>query len=284
MVPESGDADKLREQADSLEVTEKELRKFYASHTKISDEGLDALMKNETSLTADQAVGLGFATRVKSYAFALINKKMAVKKEDKNPKSKFMALIDELFPEKPKAVAPKAKAQIPGAETAKSLLVNLAEGAGAFWVDGEELVVGASAVMVDEAGAATSEPVPDGDYALDPANGGGMVSVAEGKISAITPAESALEEEEDEDEMGKKIAEAVKKALAEQSEAQAQALKKVEDGYKNEILAMKKSIKLGVVPPKAALKTPGSQLTYKSVGEVMAEKREQRKKQLNGIK
>jgi hypothetical protein len=284
MVPDSGDADKLREQADSLEATEKALRKFYAEHTNITDEGLDALMKNETSLTAEQAVKLGFATRIKSVAFALVtNKKMAKKDEDKSTlKKEFMALVGKIFgEEKPKGQQPKA--QKPGSE-AKSLVVTLADNAGQLWVEGEELVVGAGAFLLDENGEPTMEAVAPEQYM---AEDGTLFEVGEdGKIASVTPAEQA---KKDKDELAELVKSEVEKALKAQAEASAEAIAKVKEeaeaASEAKIMALKKDLKLGIQPKKAVFTTPeGKELKYKSIGEVMAEKREQRTKQLNGIK
>jgi ATP-dependent protease ClpP protease subunit len=279
MVPDSGDADKLREQADSLEATEKALRKFYAEHTKITDEGLDALMKNETSLTAEQAVKLGFATRIKSVAFALVTKKkMAEKKEDKTLKDQLLALLGV---DKKKGVQPKA--QKPGSD-AKSLVVTLADNAGQLWVEGEELVVGAGAFLLDENGEPTMDAVAPEQYM---AEDGTLFEVGEdGKIASVTPAEQA---KKDKDELAELVKSEVEKALKAQAEASAEAIAKVKEeaeaASEAKIMALKKDLKLGIQPKKALFKNPdGSEKTYKSIGQVMAEKAEQRKKQLNGIR
>ena len=273
MVPESGDSDKLREQADALDVTEKELRKFYASHTNISDEGLDALMKNETSLTAEQAVKLGFATRVKSLAFALITtkNKMAEKKTEVSFMEHVQAFFTKKEEPKKKGVAPKA--QKPENQI-NNLVVMLADGAGSFWVEGESVQEGMAAFLLDADGQPTQEPLPDGDYALED---GSMVSVADGKISAMTPAEESEAEVPgtfSQEQFDEAVNAAVTKALEEQAKAV--------DELKNEVLAFKKDVKLGIAPKRAVMTAQKvEEPKKKTITQVMAEKREERKQQLN---
>jgi len=268
MIPESGDSDKLREQADALDVTEKDLRKFYASHTNISDEGLDALMKNETSLTAEQAVTLGFATRIKSMAFALVKTKNKMAEKKDSFKDQVLALLGRKE-DKSKGVAPKA--QKPENEI-NNLVVMLADGAGSFWVEGDALQEGQAAFLLDEAGEPTSEAVPDGEYKLED---GSVVLVADGLVGPVAPAADpeAAAPSFSKEEVAKIVQEEVAKALAESANAVAE--------LKNEVLAFKKDVKLGIAPKKAFIKAPGTEAKKITIHGVMAEMREERQKQLN---
>lgn len=245
MVAESGDADKLREQADMLEKTESELKKFYSDHTKITQEGMEAIMSNETSLNAQQAVDLGFATRVKSFAFALINKnKMNNKKDDKS----FVQHIRAFFSTEEKAIGIAPQSVKKPENSIKNTLVELADGAGSIWLETDDLnsLDGVGAFLVDETGAPTAELVPDGDYLL---LDGRLITVAGGLVAAVVSPESAEEDKEEEDEEAKikrLVSEAVEKALAEKEQS-------IRDEAKAEILALKKHLKIGVAPVKPFL-------------------------------
>ena len=201
----SGDQDQLREMASSLEATEKNLRKFYAEFTSISDEGLDGLMKIETGLTADQCVKFKFATEKKLVpVFNSINNKM---KDEKS----FLIHVAAYFT-KPKGVAPKAKAAIPGTE-AKSMVLTLADGAGSFWVEAEALEVGVPAFLLDAEGQPTAEPLSDGEYVLED---GTAVTVSAGLVSAVAPVEAKKDDTEmiTKEEAELMVQAAVEKALA----------------------------------------------------------------------
>jgi ATP-dependent protease ClpP protease subunit len=270
----SGDADAMQAAADLLGATEKNLRKFYAEFTQISDEGLDGLMKIETGLSADQCIKFKFATEKKLVpAFNTIKiNKMANKKDDKS----FMEHVKAYFvAEKPKGVQPKA--EIPTNE-AKSMVVNLADGSGAFWVEGE-LVEGANAFLLDEAQQPTMEPLADGDYPVD---GGSVVSVAGGVITAVAaPEEEAavetLTKEMVQEMINAAVGVANEKAALEIAAVKEQAQKETEAKIK----ALKGDIKLGIQPKNPVLSGSGVKLEYKSINDKMREKAEARKKQLN---
>ncbi|MFP4066225.1 MAG: head maturation protease, ClpP-related [Spirochaetaceae bacterium] len=59
-----GDADDHRKSADILEKIGGQIQNIYAAHTAWTDEELDAAMREETWLTAEEAVEAGFAARV----------------------------------------------------------------------------------------------------------------------------------------------------------------------------------------------------------------------------
>jgi ATP-dependent protease ClpP protease subunit len=275
----SGDADALQAAANAVADTEKALRKFYAEFTSISDEGLDALMKNETGLTADQCIKFKFATEKKlAPAFnaikTTIKKAMANTKQDEKS---FMEHVKAFFnTEKPKGQQPK-KAEIPGGGDKQSLVVTLAEGAGSFWVEGEAVVEGAPAFLLDEAGQPTAEPLADGEYMLED---GSKLTVAGGLVTAVMPAEEEAAVETP--LTAEAVAEMINAALAKAQEGSLAEIAKIKKESEDKIMALKSTLKLGVQPTKAVLNNNGVQkLEYKSIAQKMAEKAEERKKQLN---
>lgn len=273
----SGDADAMQSAADQLGAVEKSLRKFYGDFTQISDEGLDGLMKIETGLTADQCIKFKFATEKKLVpafnAIKLNKNKMANKKEDESLKAQLMALLGV---KSKKGVQPKA--EIPGGEASKNLVVNLADGAGSFWVEGEAVAEGANAFLLDADGQPTAEPLADGEYPLED---GSKATVAGGVITAVMPAESANTGTVTLEQVQEMINAALKTAN-EKSAAEIEAVKeeaKVESEAR--IQALKATLKLGIQPKNPAITGAGVKLEYKSINDKMREKAEARKKQLN---
>lgn len=273
----SGDADAMQSAADQLGAVEKSLRKFYGDFTQISDEGLDGLMKIETGLIADQCIKFKFATEKKLVpafnAIKLNKNKMANKKEDESLKAQLMALLGV---KSKKGVQPKA--EIPGGEAAKNLVVNLADGAGSFWVEGEAVAEGANAFLLDADGQPTAEPLADGEYPLED---GSKATVAGGVITAVMPAESANTGTVTLEQVQEMINAALKTAN-EKSAAEIEAVKeeaKVESEAR--IQALKATLKLGIQPKNPVITGAGVKLEYKSINDKMREKAEARKKQLN---
>ncbi len=268
----SGDQDQLREMAKSLEETEKNLRKFYAEFTPITDEGLDGLMKIETGLTADQCLKFGFATENKSVpAFNLIN----MKKDEKSFIDHVKAFFNEEKVEK-KGVAPKA--QVPGNST-KSLVVNLADGAGSFWVEAEAIAEGVGAFLLDESGAPTAEPLADGEYIMDD---GSKVTVLGGIVTAVEPvAEDKSNFTKEEAEA--MVKDAVEKALATQNEV----INKVREDAKQEsekaIMALKKDLKLGI-QPKVGFLSGGQKEEFETISQIQLRREQERKKSKFNVK
>jgi ATP-dependent protease ClpP protease subunit len=276
---EGGDQEAFKEMAAGLQKTENDLIKFYAEYSSITEVGLDALMKLETGLTADQCIKFGFATEKKLIpVFNSIKKTME------------KTFIEKVFGTK-KGVQPKTKAAMPDNKT-KAMVVNLADDGGSFWVEGE-LAEGSAAFLLDEAGEPTAEPLADGDYVLED---GTSLSVAGGMVTAVVPAEEAEASAEgaapgiSPEQLAEMIAAEVAKALAQRDEAQAkldeEKLKaeetKVNELVESKILALKKDIKLGIQPKRAVLVNNEPENKRKSIHMIMAEKRENRKQQLNG--
>lgn len=284
----SGDHEVMSEVAKGLEQTEAALRSFYSQFTSIPNDALDQLMKQETGLTAEQCVKFGFATGKKKTPVLNIIKSTINKMANKDEKS-FMEHVKAFFTgeEKPKGVAPKTKNEIPGQGEKKSLVVTLADGAGSFWVEGESVAAGQGAFLLDADGQPTMEPLPDGEYMLED---GSLVLVAAGLVTEVKGASEGMEEEEKDMEEEKEepaaltaemVQQMIAAELAKANEVSQAEINKVKEEASNEILALKKNIKLGIAPQKAVLNVSGQKLEYKTIAQRMEEKREERKKQLN---
>lgn len=271
----TGDQDAVRAIADQLGETENSLKAFYGQFTGITPEGLDALMKQETSLTADQAVKFKFATgKVKTPVFNSI-KKMSTKPQVKDEKS-FMAHVKAFFaPEAaPKGVQPKAA--VPQNSEPVNTTVELADGAGSFYIQGEAIAEGVSAFLLDEAGQPTNQALGDNTYK---SKNGILFDVKDGKvIKAEFPQDPAEEEMPDEEMMSKaQVDEAIKAAVAEALAG----VKAETETVKAEVMALKKGAKLGIQPKAAVISKQVEEVKYYSIAERNAAKREERKKQLN---
>ncbi len=255
----AGDADQLRAEADDTEKTEKEIRKFYGTFSSMGDVAMDALMKQETGLTAEQCVKYGFATgKVQAPVFNII-KTTNMDNNDKGLKEQLLALLG--IKETPKKGVQPTKAAIPtgGTEAKKALIVNLAEGAGKFYVEGEALTEGAAAFTLDEADQPTAEAVQDGVYNLDPK---GSVTISGGKISKV---ELPVDPEEEEEEMTEEKIDALVSAKVKEKEDE------LEKKFDALTLALKKEVKLGV-QPKAAVLGLSKDNTFKSISQIQQER------------
>jgi ATP-dependent Clp protease protease subunit len=161
----SGDANVMKSIASQLEESKQRLMQFYIGKTGNNQAAIEPLMNEETSLTADQAVALGFATKKVSTQkeYATIKKNMDFKKMFEDFKSE----IKNMLPA-PAPVAAPVKA---------SMELKLADG---------------STVTSDAADASalrgSSTNAPDGTHAL--ADGSSIV-VAGGKITEVKPAQAA---------------------------------------------------------------------------------------------
>ncbi|MFN7610866.1 MAG: Clp protease ClpP, partial [bacterium] len=157
----SGDAIVMQSIANQLEQSKKRLMQFYIEKTGNNQAAIEPLMNDETSLSADQAVALGFATEKVSTQkeYATIKKNMDFKKMFEDFKSEIKAMLP-MQPEEPKK--PKA------------MELKLADGR----------TVNSDAA--DEAGlVGSATDAPDGTHALDD---GRSIVVAGGKITEVKPA------------------------------------------------------------------------------------------------
>ena len=194
-----GDADEMRSNADELEEEEKKLRKLYKAETDITDEGLDGLMKAETSLTADEAVKLGFATgfveeREPIKALAIVKHKST--KMSKETEGKFAKALKDLGEKVDKILKKKEK------PVALDLTL---DGGGTLRIDSEDEAgaIGATAMVVDADG--NESQASEGEHALD--DGRIVVVNAEGNVDEIR--EVTTEEPEEEMAQLKKKVEAL---------------------------------------------------------------------------
>lgn len=267
----SGDADALQAAADAVGATEKSLRKFYAEFTQITDEGLDGLMKIETGLTADQCIKFKFATEKK--LVPAFNSIKPMKKDEKS----FLDHVKAFFQEEKKKGVQPTKAAIPSSE-AKSLVVNLADGMGSFWVEGEVVAEGAPAFLLDAEGQPTAEPLADGEYALED---GSKVTVTGGLVSAVT-----MKEEEKIESPApltkEEIQEMINNAIKSATDASLAAVASVKTEAQNEILAIKKTMRIGVQPTKGFMSSQSANTSEaKTITQIQLEREQARKKNLN---
>lgn len=231
-----GDAKQKLIEAQTLKHTENQLRAFYEQATKIDAVGLASLMDNETEMTADQAVQLGFATekvkaRAKAMAFINNSKNMS------DNSNKVLAALDNVTAMLTKV----AQSFVPAPATqVKSLVLEL-QGGGSVFAETEDAAAleGVAVFQVDEQGNATANPAPDGDHTL--ADGrvitvsGGMVSA----VSAAAPAAPAAEPNSDA-AIAEKLT-ALTAAVEKITQAQANAMKQPKVDPK--IVALEKEIK-----------------------------------------
>lgn len=223
-----GDAKQKLIEAEALKQTENQLRTFYEQATKIDAVGLASLMDNETEMTADQAVQLGFATeKVKARAKAMAFINNSTMQENNN---KVLAALD-------KVTAMLEKAFTPAPSQVKSLVLEL-QGGGSVFAETEDAAAleGVSVFQVDEQGNATTNPAPDGDHTLAD---GRVLTVAGGKVTAVSAAAPAGEPSSDA-AIAEKLS-ALTAAVEKITQAQANALKQPKADPK--IVALEKEIK-----------------------------------------
>lgn len=163
----SGDSDDMLEAHVELKALEENMAMFYSMHTGIPIEGIRPLMKAETTFPAEQALELKFATEIQK----ALN--IAAYKMKKSTSQKFNELV----------VALK---KVFSDEDVLNMVVELDGGTKiAFATEDPANLVGVQAFTVDEAGAQTQVPAPDGPYKL---KDGRTVTVAGGVVTAVTPA------------------------------------------------------------------------------------------------
>jgi ATP-dependent protease ClpP protease subunit len=175
-----GDADHLEAAAADIRAQEDKMIAFYHKATGIAKESLDALMKQETFLSAEKAVELGFLTGTiqKQRAVALLNKDemSASIKEMSESLKKMGADIMAAITKGPVKVVVKALAVTGGDGVIYTVTPS----------DGVEdgLVEVGDVVSLPDGSMANGDIVmPDGS----------VVKVAEGKVSEIVPAATATD-------------------------------------------------------------------------------------------
>jgi len=169
--PGAGDSNHQADVLEGLLAAEENLRKFYSKTLDITEEGLKPLMDQETTLTAQQLISLGFATTLKA------NKPvMAMKKEEKSLTllQRAQALLKNIKGEKIQAL----DMNVTGPDGAAVVL--------SIDAPNEDSLEGASAMIGDQA-------APDGDYTAAPDEAGmvDVITVSGGKVIAVTENPSA---------------------------------------------------------------------------------------------
>jgi ATP-dependent protease ClpP protease subunit len=263
-----GNATEVSQGLQSLIKDEEKLREFYKLKTGITDAGLKGLMDGSVSqdgtfMTADQAVALKFATKKapsKIKAFAQLKTNMANTTESVG--QKFGKLLDMMLGSTPAPAAAAAKALVPLVMEGGMKLVSSAE-------DPNNLV---GSTITDEAG----QPVQDGEMKL---TDGRILVIAQGKVTEVkTPAAASA--------TPPATPSATEIALQAKVAALEAELNTVKSGSQaaidTAINDLKNSLVSGKTPAKAinSTGTEGDQPQGRTIGQVMAAKREERKKQL----
>lgn len=97
-----GNAEELEQYAAELRIIEKDFANVYNEITSIGKEALSALMRNETEMTADEAVRLGFATEVAEEMKIVAHLKIGnMSKNKKSLKEQLAAIMAKLKGEEP---------------------------------------------------------------------------------------------------------------------------------------------------------------------------------------
>ena len=223
-----GDADELQKYADQMKDVEKKIIDFYASKTGTGKKALDEMMKNESWLTAKQALDMGFVTEIISTMKAVAKFKP---KNSKNTiimdKKELETTIDNKF----ESLFDKIKALI-GIRNADNVTVTAADGTvldfGSQADTAEDVAVGMTATI--EGGAA-----PDGDFVMPDGNTWVFES---GELMEIKEPEA---DEDDVEALKQKITDL--EAELETANASNQEMKDSVEEIQTEIVAMKKQIK-----------------------------------------
>ena len=268
-----GDSNHQADVLESLLQAEDNLRKFYSKTLDITEEGLKPLMDQETTLTAQQLISLGFATNIK-----MAKPVMAMKTEKKGESllQKAQALVKKI---KGSAVQALDLQTVDG----KTLSVDAAN---------EDSMEGANA-MID------GQPAPDGDYTIAPddmgmsdvltVKGGVVTAVTEQPAAQLPQAKEMASKISDLEKTVSQIADAVA-ALLENAgktkseavnEAVTQALEKADKQAEAKIMAAVTKVKdeIGTVhtPKKSAIYAESVDKTetgFKSISDRMREKAE----------
>lgn len=229
----SGDANVMKSIANQLEQSKQRLMQFYIDKTGNNQAAIEPLMNEETSLSADQAVALGFATKKVSTQkeYATIKKNMDFKKMFEDFKSEIKAMIPMQPEQKPKAMELK-----------------LADGS---------MVTSDAADASALVGSATN--APDGTHAL--ADGSSIV-VAGGKITEVKPA-AEIEDKYVTVAQFQEFAAMVKDSLS----AVAKPVNELKANFDSELVNIKNQIKGKHTPSskQIATKVADSELTVKDI-------------------
>lgn len=172
-----GDAETLDKASSFVKTYEKEMLAMYVTNTTASKEALQGLMKQETALTPDQCLTLGFVSEIipreKLKPIAFINTKT-----DKNDTDMTLEDIQKAVKAGVTAMKAELKAELK-AEQVVAMVVTTDKGELTYSSEGELPTVD-EVVMIGE------EIAPEGSYTAG--NGAVITVVAEGIVSEVVPA------------------------------------------------------------------------------------------------
>ncbi|WP_431137480.1 Clp protease ClpP [Psychroserpens mesophilus] len=231
----SGGSDDLIAVSKELKSIENDFIKFYSTYTNIDTDSISQLLKNETFLSADEALEIGLATEVKEslQAVAYYNKE-----EDKKIMTKTEKFINAM------------NAFFGSDSDIKALLIQDANGDEISFPDlaeTDEPQVGDNAVDAD------NKPIEGERVTTD---GSTMIFEA-GELKEIIPAESEEEVEETEEEVvEEEVAETVAEEVAEEEIDFEAILKVFEEGILAKIKAENDSLKAEIVAMKKLVGSP----------------------------
>lgn len=171
-----GKAEKLEMIAEELREMEQEFTSFYAELLNIDEETAKALLDNETFLSGEEAVELGFATELKT-----ATKAVAIYKNENNLKSKKMS--KQSLKSKGQLLLDAFAAFLKPEEVEVVALV-LQDSNGAE-IDFADLESGETPKVGDK-GTIDGSPIPDGEYII-PSMDEATVVFVDGAISEIKP-------------------------------------------------------------------------------------------------
>lgn len=184
----TGNADELIAAAEELAKPQKELLEMYVKSTGLSKEAISGMMQQETQLSPDQCVSMGFASRIipqyKAVAFLDKDQKntdMEIKKELEKAKTSVAALLDHF------KIKTDAKGQIVVDSTEDPGPVRNAVAAELETTDGKILTTPYEDLQVGDEILMDGAPAPDGDWSLVD---GTIITVVSGKVDAISSPEA----------------------------------------------------------------------------------------------
>jgi ATP-dependent protease ClpP protease subunit len=177
-------ADDYEKRAEQIRQAETKLLDFYVAKTGADAGQLSAMMKEETTLTADQALEMKFITEVVDTinAVAKLGKTQTQNKEDMTKVARAISFLDGL------------KAFLNGeSQTSPTLALKMT------LKDGTEIEVETEGndIAVDDVVTINGEPAPDGEHEL---SDGRKITTAGGKVTEIKPAETTEEGSESNEE------------------------------------------------------------------------------------
>jgi ATP-dependent protease ClpP protease subunit len=169
-----GNSEDLKQYAAFLERENARCLNVYEKNVSMPRQKIEQMLKNETYLTAEEAINMGFATGItESYkAVALI----------RNIKNNYkMSIIEKV----------RAALAVLNWFEAKSMIVSVEDGPELFVFTEDGTLVNKS-VVVAEDGNPTETPAPDGVHQLST---GEIITIEKGVIVSVVEASSGMEQE-----------------------------------------------------------------------------------------